>query len=118
MPPAAPVLHLLRIHETQVGLMDQGCRLERLPGLLLGQLLRREAAQLIVDQRQQLIGSVRVALLDGRQDAGDLAHSRIARETSGSNAAPSTKHHTAVAWLEPVLASRIVSSGRHWSLGT
>jgi hypothetical protein len=38
--------------------VDQGRRLERLAGLLLGQLLGRQLAQLVVDQRQQLRGSV------------------------------------------------------------
>jgi hypothetical protein len=33
---------------------------------------RFEVAQLVVDQRQQLRGSVRVALLDGRQDVSDV----------------------------------------------
>ena len=54
--------------------MHQGRGLERLPRLLLGQLLRRQLAQLVVDQRQELLGGVRVALLDGGQDAGDITH--------------------------------------------
>jgi hypothetical protein len=45
--------------------MDQGRGLERLPGLFVGQLLGSQAAQLVVDQRQELLGGVRVALLDG-----------------------------------------------------
>ena len=56
--------------------MDQGRGLERLARLLLGQLLRRQLAQLVVDQRQELLGGVRVALLDRGQDAGDIAHRR------------------------------------------
>ena len=62
--------------QAQVGLVDQGGGLERLARLLLGQPLRRQLAQLVVDQRQQLLGGVRVALLDGRQDAGHVAHRR------------------------------------------
>src|SRR5262249_57815895 len=54
---------------------DQGGGLEGLPRLLLGQLLRRQLAQLVVDQRQELAGGVRVALLDGAQDAGHVGHS-------------------------------------------
>ena len=65
---------LLRVHQPQVRLVDQGRGLERLARLLLGQPLRGQLAQLVVDQRQQLLGGVRVALLDGGQDAGDLAH--------------------------------------------
>jgi hypothetical protein len=39
--------------------------LKRLPGLLLRHPLRRQAAQLVVDQRQQPAGRVGVALLEG-----------------------------------------------------
>ena len=86
---AVPVLGLLRVHQPQVGLVDQGRGLERLAGLLLGQLLRRQLAQLVVDQRQQLLGGVRVALLDGGQDAGDIAHRRHQRaKVSAEQALP------------------------------
>jgi hypothetical protein len=37
--------------------------------------LRRQLSQLVVDERQELLGGVRIALFDGRQDARDLAHS-------------------------------------------
>ena len=56
--------------------MDQGRGLQRLARLLLGQPLGRELAQLVVDQRQELLRGVRVALLDGGQDAGDVTHDR------------------------------------------
>jgi hypothetical protein len=45
--------------------VDQGGRLQRLPGLLLGHPLHRQLAQLVVDQRQQPAGSVRIALTQG-----------------------------------------------------
>jgi hypothetical protein len=44
--------------------MDQGCGLERLAWLLLRQLQSGQLAQLVVDQRQELLGGVRVALFD------------------------------------------------------
>ena len=56
--------------------MDQGGGLERLAGLLLRQLLGGQLAQLVVDQRQELLGRLRVALLDGREDAGHVVHHR------------------------------------------
>ena len=61
-------------HETQVGLVNQGRGLECLTRPLLGQLLRRQLAQLVIDQGQKLVGGVRVALFDGGQDACDVAH--------------------------------------------
>ena len=65
----------LAADQPQVGLVDQGGGLERLAGLLLGQLLGRQLAQLVVDQRQELLGRLRVALLDGREDAGHVRSS-------------------------------------------
>jgi hypothetical protein len=44
--------------------MDQGRGLKRLAGLLPGELLGGELAQLIIDQRQEFLGGTRVALLD------------------------------------------------------
>ena len=74
VPPAVPVLGLLNVHQPQVSLMDKGRRLERLAGLLLRHLLCRQFAQLVVDQRQELLGGVGVTLIYGREDAGDVGH--------------------------------------------
>jgi hypothetical protein len=49
--------------------MDHVGRLKRLPRLLQREFLGRQPAQLVVDQRQELLGSVRVALLDAGQVA-------------------------------------------------
>jgi hypothetical protein len=54
--------------------VDQGGRLERLPGLLVGQPGRRELAQLLVDQRQKVGSGVRVAGLDRGQDLCHVGH--------------------------------------------
>jgi hypothetical protein len=74
--PAVPVLHSVPIHEAKVGLVNQCRGLEGLPRLLLGQFLRRQLAQFVVDQRQQLRGSVRIAGFDARQDASNFVHGR------------------------------------------
>src|SRR5262249_28798499 len=71
---AVPVPGRLRVHEPEVGLVHQGGGLERLAGLLPGQAMGRQLAQLLIDQRQELLRRVRVALLDGPQDARHLAH--------------------------------------------
>src|SRR5438128_8669836 len=60
--------------QAQVRFVDQCRGVERLPWLFMGQFRRSETAQLIVDERQQLRSGVRVALLDGGQDAVDFAH--------------------------------------------
>ena len=54
--------------------MDQGRRLERLPGLFVRQSLGGEAAQFFIDKRQELFGFLRVAALHGRQDFGHVVH--------------------------------------------
>ena len=74
VPAAVPVPGLLPAHQPEVGLVDQGGGLERLARLLLGQLLGRQLAQLVVDERQELLGGVRVALLDRVQHPGDRVH--------------------------------------------
>jgi hypothetical protein len=45
-----------------------------LAGRFLDQLLGGQLAELVVDQRQELLGGVRVALLDGGQDLGNVTH--------------------------------------------
>jgi hypothetical protein len=53
----------------RVRLMHQGGGLERLAGILLRQPLGGELAELIINQRQQLLGGLGVASLDVREDA-------------------------------------------------
>jgi hypothetical protein len=74
VPAAVPRRRLVHVHQAKVRLMHQRRGLERLPRLLLGEPLPRQPAQLVVDQRQQLIGGLGVALFDGGKDARDLAH--------------------------------------------
>jgi len=71
---AVPMLRGFDIHQPQVSFVDQGCSLQGLPRSFLGQLLGREFAQFVVDQRQELLGGVRVAFLDGGQDARNFTH--------------------------------------------
>src|SRR5262249_38902156 len=74
MTASVPVRLSVRADQSEVGFVDQGGGLERLPRLLLGQLLRGELAQFVVDEGQELRGGVRVALLNGGQNAGDIGH--------------------------------------------
>ena len=74
MPAAIPVLTLFTAHEPQIDLVHQRRRLERLARRLLRHLLGGQSPQRIVDQRQQLLRRVRIALLDGGQDLRDFVH--------------------------------------------
>lgn len=56
--------------------MDQSGRLKGLAGCFLGHPLGGQLAQLFVNERQELLRGVRIALFDGRQNAGDFAHNR------------------------------------------
>jgi hypothetical protein len=67
---------VVHVHQADVGFVDQGRSLERLAGLFLRQLLRRQLAQFVVDQRQELLGRVRVTGFDARQDARNFVHGR------------------------------------------
>ena len=71
-PVGGVVVALAAADQSQVGLVDQRRGLERLSGPLRRHPHGRQAAQLVVHQRQQLPRGVGVAALDGRQDAGDL----------------------------------------------
>src|SRR5262249_14521291 len=73
-----------RVHQAQVGLVDQGGGVEGLSRLLVRQLLDGQLAQFVVDQRQELLGGLGVALVDGRQDVGDVAHA--AEDNRGGSA--------------------------------
>jgi hypothetical protein len=71
--------------------MHQRGRLQGLAGLFLGQFLGGALAQLVVDQRQQLLRGRGIALFDGGQDTRDLAHElkdncrRCGRPAAGSS---------------------------------
>ena len=47
-----------------------------LPWLLVGKPLGRQATKFLIDQRQELLGCRRVALIDGTEDACDVGHRR------------------------------------------
>ena len=70
--------------QPQVGLVHQGRGVERLAGRFAGQPTARPAAQLVIDQRQELAGGLRLAPPQGVEDGGDVAHRRCSRIRSCS----------------------------------
>jgi hypothetical protein len=48
--------HAVNVNRAQIGLVNEGRGLERLPRLFLGEALRRQLTQLVIDQRQELVG--------------------------------------------------------------
>jgi hypothetical protein len=80
--PAA--VELLIPDQSQVSFVNEGGGIEGVPGGFRCHPRGREFSQLVVDQRQQLIGRLAVALLDGREDAGHVVHRRGRRENRPS----------------------------------
>ena len=80
---------LVGAHQADVGLVDQGGGLQRLPRPFLGELLSGQLAQLVVDQWQQLPRGAGVALLEGGQDARDLVAHGGTGTTTGKGLEPS-----------------------------
>ncbi len=60
--------------QPQVGLMDQGGGVERVPGPLCGHPRGREFPQLLVDERKQVGRRLEVAVRCGGEEVGDLGH--------------------------------------------
>jgi hypothetical protein len=75
MIPAIPGLFRPAANEAQVCLMRERGRLKCLADLLLREPLCGGLPQLVVHQRQEALGSVGLALVNGAQDAGDFLHS-------------------------------------------
>jgi hypothetical protein len=72
--PATVPVPLVTSDQAQIGLVDQRRGVERLARPLPRQLLRRQFAEFVVDQRQELLGGGRVAWFDGGQEVSDFAH--------------------------------------------
>src|SRR5262249_18249770 len=101
MAPPVPALSLFAADQSDISLMDEGGRLERLAGLLAGQTGGGELSQFVVDEWQQVGRGLRGAGLDGGHDLRDLGHAP--RMPWSSSAA---KELTAV-----VIASTVARAG-------
>jgi hypothetical protein len=66
---------LLGVQQTKIGFVYESRRLQRLARPFLGHPPGSQLAQVVVDERQELFGSPRIALFDGRQDSRDVAPS-------------------------------------------
>src|SRR5262245_13996602 len=105
VPPAIPRLFGPgSTEQTQVSLVYEGRSLECLARLFAVQSLGRQFAQLVIDQRQELVCGARIARLDLRQDLRDVAHRRP----------PGNDNVMIVAAAEPVYSATVAGckSGR------
>jgi hypothetical protein len=69
---SVPALSATLADQTQIRLVNEGRRLERLPRRFVGQIARGQPAQFLIDERQELSRSLRVAGLEGIQHYGDV----------------------------------------------
>lgn len=74
VPSPLPVPSFVAADQPQVSLMDEGRGVERLPRRFVGELVPCQSAQLLIDERQKPAGGLRVALIDGAQQVGDITH--------------------------------------------
>src|SRR6185369_14008405 len=72
-----PVRDIVDVHQPDVRLMDEGGRLKGLTRRLVRQPLRRQLSQLVINQREKLVGGVGIARPKRREDARDLIHRRV-----------------------------------------
>ena len=73
MAPTVPMLRRFAPHKSQVRLMHQRRRLQRLARFFLGHLGGGQLAELLIDEGQELLRCLRFALFDPRQDQSHVA---------------------------------------------
>ena len=69
-----PFLLLVRIHQANIRFMDKRRGFQCLTRRLLREHAGRQTSQLLVNHRQQLLGSVLITTPDRVNDLGDVAH--------------------------------------------
>ncbi len=65
---------ILVANQSKSGFMDQRSGLKGMSGSLLGHFGGGQSPQLIIDQRQQFLGGLRIALLSRLEDTRNVAH--------------------------------------------
>jgi hypothetical protein len=63
-------IHLLAVHEADVGFIDQSRGLQRVIRFLSGHIPARQPAQMLIDDRHELIQRSGVTLPPGKQPTG------------------------------------------------
>src|SRR5580698_1834527 len=106
VPTPFPLPRLGNLDQPQIGLMDQGGRVERLARPLLSHSLRGQLAQFVIDQRQQFLGPGPITPMDRREYGRYVAH---ANEYTGVGAWDSKEtFRREIAWR----ATRLTSTPR------
>src|SRR5262249_30679086 len=80
VPTAVPTVSVVGIDQPDVRFMNQSGGLQCLARLLLRQPSGGEFAQLVIYQRQELLGGSRIARIDRVQNLGDFVHRSAAQQ--------------------------------------
>jgi hypothetical protein len=80
VPSAIPIRRLIITHQPQIGFVHEGRRLQRLPGLFARQPRGRKLSQFVVDQGQEFLGGVRIAVINLFQKVSNTRHSSAHRD--------------------------------------
>ena len=89
-------------HQPQIRLVDQGRRIERVAGSLVGHCCAAEPPQLVVDQRQQLAAGLSIALVDRLEQPRDVGHADHDNSCGSSGRSISWRREHARRCGEPV----------------
>jgi hypothetical protein len=104
--------------------VHQGCGMERLTRGLADQLPSGQPAQLVVDQREQFAGRLRLPTAEGLPDARDLAFTAINRNLldvgrwmGSSSIGITSGGHTTASWTRVGRRPRSYPVGRREATG-
>ena len=97
------------LHQPEVGLVDQSRGLERLSWFLLSQFLGGKLPQLVVDQRQELLGGVRIALLDLIQDPRYFGHAGNRTARRGAHRLRITRNSASLRRTRPSVSQEVMA---------
>jgi hypothetical protein len=79
-------IDLTLVYQSQKSLVNKSRRLERVAGPLTAQVAARQTAQLVVDERRQLIAGALISLIPGDQQSSDFIRRRSHLYSHGKNA--------------------------------
>jgi hypothetical protein len=79
-------INLALVYQPQKSFVNQRRRLERVARTFTAQKPARQTAQLVVDERRQLIASALIALIPGDQQSSDFIRRRSHLCSHGKNA--------------------------------
>jgi hypothetical protein len=113
MRPIVPLALIVGAHEPQPGFMHQRGGLQRLAGLLAGELAGGEAAQLGIHEWEQVVGGMFLASGERVEDFGGVGHGTNVPPPNPRQQAATENAYIAAAWLGH---SVTVAANHYWQI--